>query len=90
MPGSPIVFPVILSFQVQSVIPGRRNSPNKKGAPHSVARHALPYFLLRSPDVTFQRFGDHLFRHRSHNLLDDLPVLEQQQRRYSLNAIAPR
>src|SRR6266705_1070364 len=50
----------------------------------------LGNFVLKLPDVPFQRLGNHLFRHCSHDLLDNLPVLEQQQRRDSLNAIPPR
>src|SRR5213080_234084 len=42
------------------------------------------------PDVPFQRLGDLLFGHCTHNLLDDLPVLEQQQRRDSLHTISAR
>lgn len=41
-------------------------------------------------DVPLQRLGDLLLRHRSYDLLDDLPVLEQQQRGNSLNAIPAR
>src|SRR5438477_11361254 len=50
----------------------------------------LGNFALKLSDVPFQSLGNLLFGHRSHDLLDDLPILEQQQRRDSLHTISAR
>ena len=47
-----------------------------------------PRLLFKLSDVPLQRLGDLLLGHCSHDLLDNLSVLEQQQRGDSLNAIA--
>src|SRR6266702_2641846 len=49
-----------------------------------------PQWPSKLRDVPLQCLGDLLLRHCYHDLLDDLPVLEQQQSRDSLHAIAPR
>ena len=47
-----------------------------------------PRLLFKLSDVPLQRLGDLLLGHCSDDLLDNLSVLEQQQRGDSLNAIA--
>jgi len=49
-----------------------------------------PRSALNLRDVPLQRLGNLLLRHCSHDLLDDLSVLEQQQGGDSLHAIAAR
>src|SRR5207253_9150541 len=58
-----------------------RSKQKRRPAPFRATR--LGNFALRLSDVPFQSLGDLLFWHRSHDLLDDLSVLEQQQRRDS-------
>ena len=68
-------------------------SVNQKGASRSYSQRAFiekPGMLPGLRDVPLQRLGDLVLRNRSHNLLDDLSVLKQQQCGNSLNAIPAR
>ena len=68
-------------------------SVNQKGASRSYSQRAFiekPGMLPALRDVPLQRLGDLVLRNRSHNLLDDLSVLKQQQCGNSLNAIPAR
>ena len=56
-------------------------SVNQKGASRSYSQRAFiekPGMLPALRDMPLQRLGDLLFRHCSHNLLDDLSVFKQQ------------
>src|SRR6266404_5034738 len=86
---SVLVIPVA-GFLFPDSRPSRYRPDVKKGraAIYCAARPSI--FKLPSSDVPLQRLGDLLLRYSSHNLLDDLPILEQQQRGDSLHAIASR
>ena len=79
-----VVAVVALSGVANSCLSLNQEAPR----PLSKNRKSVPLKLYDTPDasskqlrdVAFQRFGDLILRHRADDLLDDLPVLEYEQR----------
>src|SRR5207245_10847159 len=79
------------SFFFMSRIFSESHETTKRRAAFACTTRLTFFIFARLPDVPFQRLGNHFFRNASHNLLADLPILNQPTSRDALTTLpAPR